>query len=85
MSSQTTVLRLYVSEECELCDRAIAVLAQARAPDFECVGIEGNAALEQRYGVRVPVLYDSQRNRELGWPFDADSVVRFLDVLGNES
>ncbi|MGB0133962.1 glutaredoxin family protein [Dokdonella sp.] len=83
MNPAATALRLYVSDECELCDRAIAVLAQARVPDFECIGIEGNAALQQRYGVRVPVLHDVSSDRELGWPFDADGVVRFLDALSN--
>jgi hypothetical protein len=72
------MLKLYVSEECELCDRAIAVLAEARAPDFECVGIEDDAELDERYGVRVPVLRDVASARELGWPFDVADVARFL-------
>jgi hypothetical protein len=75
-------LRLYVSEECELCDRAIAVLAEVRAPDFECVCIEHDADLNARYGVRVPVLHDVVHNRDLGWPFDAGALARFLDADG---
>ena len=69
---------LYVSDECELCDRALAVLAEARAPDFESVCIEDSPDLMERYGLRVPVLHDAIGRRDLGWPFDAEEVVRFL-------
>lgn len=71
---------LYVTEDCKLCDHAVDVLAQARAPDFECIDIDGDADLVERYGVRVPVLHDVAGNRDLGWPFDARDVVRFLQV-----
>ena len=69
---------LYVTEDCKLCDHAVDVLAEARAPDFECIDIDGDANLVERYGVRVPVLHDVAGNRDLGWPFDARDVVRFL-------
>jgi hypothetical protein len=69
---------LYVSEECELCDRAVDVLAEARFPDFTCIGIEGDAELERCYGERVPVLREANSGRELGWPFGAADVTRFL-------
>lgn len=82
MNQGDCTLRLYVSEECELCDRAVAVLAEARAPDFECVCVEDDAELNERYGVRVPVLHDLTRDRDLGWPFDAGAVSRFLAADG---
>jgi hypothetical protein len=69
---------LYVAEDCKLCDHAIDVLAEARAPEFECIDIECEAALSERYGVRVPVLHDIAGNRDLGWPFDAVDVARFV-------
>ena len=47
------------------------MLAAARAPDFESVFIDGDDALEARYGERVPVLRDESRGAELDWPFDA--------------
>ncbi|MBN8482078.1 MAG: glutaredoxin family protein [Xanthomonadales bacterium] len=71
-------LVLYVTDDCGLCDRAVDVLAQVRAPDFECIGIDGDRGLEARYGVRVPVLVDAVDGRELGWPFDAAAVASFL-------
>ena len=71
-------LTLYQRDHCHLCDLALAVLAEARAPEFESVFIDEDDALEQRYGLRVPVLRDETRDAELAWPFDADAVRAFL-------
>ena len=71
-------LRLFQRDVCPLCDQALAVLAAARAPDFESVWIDDDAALEARYGERVPVLRDELRGAELDWPFDAAQVAAFL-------
>jgi len=70
-------LTLYQRDDCRLCDEALAVLAQARVPDFSSVFIDGDTELEARYGERVPVLR-TVSGRELGWPFDAASVRAFL-------
>jgi len=71
-------LRLYQRDDCPLCDAALDVLAQARTPEFESVWIDGDAVLEPRFGERVPVLRDEDRDAELDWPFDADAVRAFL-------
>ena len=49
-------LTLYQRDHCHLCDLALDELAKARAPEFESVFIDGDDALEERYGLRVPVL-----------------------------
>jgi len=67
-------LILYQRDDCPLCDKALAVLAAARVPEFESVWIDGDQALEASYGTRVPVLRDVANGRELDWPFDAASV-----------
>ena len=71
-------LILYQRDNCHLCDLALDVLAHAHAPDFDSVFIDGDEALEPRYGERVPVLRDGRDGRELDWPFDAQKVARFL-------
>jgi len=71
-------LFLFQRDDCHLCDLALEVLAAARAPEFESVFIDGDAALEARYGERIPVLRDESRDAELEWPFDADAVREFL-------
>lgn len=63
-------LILYQRDDCHLCDLALEVLAVARVPDFESVFIDGDEGLEERYGVRVPVLRNEATGEELDWPFD---------------
>ena len=70
-------LVLFQRDDCHLCDLALAVLAQARVPEFDSVFIDDDALLEARYGIRVPVLRDGT-GRELEWPFDAATVQRWL-------
>ena len=69
---------LYQRDYCHLCDMALAVLAEARAPEFDSVWVDDTVELEQRYGIRVPVLRDARNGRELDWPFDAAAVRTFL-------
>ena len=71
-------LILYQRDDCHLCDLAIEVLAQTRAPEFDSVFIDGDDALEARYGMRVPVLRDATRGIELEWPFDARRLREWL-------
>ncbi|KRA14585.1 glutaredoxin family protein [Lysobacter sp. Root604] len=71
-------LILYQRDDCHLCDLALEVLAQARAPEFDSVFIDEDQALEARYGTRVPVLRDEARGLELEWPFDAARLRAFL-------
>ena len=73
-------LILYQRDDCHLCDLALEVLAQVRAPEFDSVFIDGDAALEARYGVRVPVLRDDARAAELDWPFDARRLRDWLEA-----
>lgn len=75
-----THLTLYSRDDCCLCDEAVAILASAAAPDFHSVWIDDDAELEQRYGIRIPVLRDTRDGRELEWPFDADAVRRFVQA-----
>ncbi|MGO3126599.1 MAG: glutaredoxin family protein [Luteimonas sp.] len=73
-----STLILYQRDDCHLCDLALDVLANAGVPAFDSVFIDDDPALEDRYGVRVPVLRDASDGRELDWPFDADAARRWL-------
>ena len=74
MTQSPPRLVLYQRDDCHLCDLALEVLATARVPEFESVFIDEDAALEERYGARVPVLRDDARGRELDWPFSVASL-----------
>ena len=71
-------LILYQRDTCHLCDLALAVLAEARTPEFDSFFIDDDDALEARYGLRVPVLRDEVSGIELDWPFDVEAVRRML-------
>jgi hypothetical protein len=73
-------LTLYQRDHCHLCDLALDVLARARVPEFDSVFIDADAALEARYGARVPVLRRDDRGTELDWPFDAAGVAHFISA-----
>lgn len=73
-------LILYQRDNCHLCDLALDVLAQAQLPEFDTVFIDDDDVLEANYGVRVPVLRDTQHAAELDWPFDAQAVRQFLGL-----
>ena len=76
--SRMSFLILYQRDYCHLCDQALAVLAEARTPEFQSVWVDDSVALVARYGTRVPVLRDDGDGRELDWPFDADAARRFI-------
>jgi hypothetical protein len=70
------MLTLIQRDDCALCDEAWEILHLAGVRDFESVYIDGDAVLEKAYGIRVPVL--RLEERELDWPFDAESVRQWL-------
>lgn len=82
--SQTTVaLRLYGTSACHLCELAEALLAQLLLDkpywQIELVDIADSDELIARYGERIPVLQHTASAEELGWPFDGEAVVRFVE------
>lgn len=70
---------LFQRDDCHLCDQALAVLAEARFPDFTSVWIDDDDALEEKYGTRVPVLRRGD-GAELEWPFDVGGVETFAGI-----
>jgi hypothetical protein len=71
-------LTLFQRDDCPLCDAAYELLAVTGVPDFEPVWIDGDAALEARYGTRVPVLRREADGAELDWPFAPEALRAFL-------
>ena len=70
-------IRLYGTACCHLCEEAQAILHELgiRA---EHVDIADDDELLEKYGLRIPVLKRTDTGAELGWPFDAEAVSRFL-------
>ena len=78
----TMRLVLFQRDDCHLCDLALEVLAQARAPDFSSIFVDHDNELEARYGERVPVLRDDDSGQELEWSFDVEQLRAFLLLHG---
>ncbi len=72
-----TGLILYGTEFCHLCDEAEDILCRMKIT-AEHIDIVADDDLLEKYGVRIPVLKRLDTGAELGWPFDAESVVQFL-------
>jgi hypothetical protein len=71
-------LTLFQRDDCPLCDEAYECLVAAGVADFEPLWIDGDAALEGKYGARVPVLRREDSGAELAWPFSPEQVRHFL-------
>ena len=72
-------IRLYGTSHCHLCDEAKAILRESGiAADH--IDIADDDELLERYGIRIPVLRRVDTGAELGWPFDAAAISRFLGI-----
>jgi len=70
---------LFGTSGCHLCDTAFAIISPILLQldvELTLIDIAGSDTLEERYGVRIPVLVFN--GKELGWPFEAADVERLL-------
>lgn len=76
------VLTLYSTAGCHLCEDAVLILQYCKqyepAIEWQIVDIASDAALVERYGIRIPVVRSEQNGEELGWPFDAGQLMDFF-------
>jgi glutaredoxin len=73
----TVKLVLYGTTFCHLCEQAEDVL-QAIGMKATYIDIAKDETLFEKYGVRIPVVKREDTGEELGWPFDAAAVRRFI-------
>lgn len=74
------ILTLYTGPHCHLCDQAkdiIYPVLQGVDWRLQEVDISQSDALQERYGIRIPVIVTPD-GREKGWPFSAGQVKRLL-------
>ena len=82
-------LILLGTEGCHLCDEAEAVVSKLvnEYPGsivIEAVDIAEQEQWQEKYAVRIPVLYHPETKQELGWPFDHSRVTEFIRELKND-
>ena len=69
-------LILYTRSDCHLCEQAAAMLERAGI-GWRPVDIDADPELEERYGLRIPVLRRSGSGEELDYPFDDSRIEAF--------
>jgi hypothetical protein len=75
------MLYLYGTSSCHLCEEASAFLVflkQELQFDWTEADIADDDKLLQRYGLKIPVLYRTDNDAELCWPFSRDAIKSFL-------
>jgi len=78
------LLESMTTEGCHLCDLAVPLLVQGVDPEIfevDLVDIAFDDELVERYGSRIPVLRHPESGEELNWPFDAQTLGKFLAKL----
>jgi hypothetical protein len=74
-------LVLYTLIGCHLCD-GVAVMLRDMGLEWTPVEIDTDPELEQKYDIRIPVLYLPDTGKELFFPFNEDQVLEFLEGEG---
>ena len=73
-------LTLYTRAGCHLCELAAAMLDELEI-DWCPVDIESDEALEERYGLVIPVVRSGATKKELLFPFGKEQLSRFLEEI----
>ncbi len=81
------IIRLLLLETtgCHLCEQALAIVNQCWQEDhdlfIENIDIADNEAWQSSYATRIPVLYHTETQKDLGWPFNLADVKAFIEAL----
>ena len=80
---------LFGTSGCHLCEQAQALLADSQESFSVDIAIELTDIIERQlwldeYAVRIPVLLHPESRRELGWPFDRQSLINFVNKVCNQ-
>lgn len=85
-NSQEISLFLLGTQGCHLCDDAEVVVTETLekyvAPvKVTKIDIAEQQQLQEQYALRIPVLFHPESQLEIGWPFNQDSLTKFLNKL----
>jgi hypothetical protein len=81
-------LLLFGTSGCHLCEQAEGIIQDCLPDRFdkwiETIDIAEFEQWQAQYAQRIPVLYDTETQAELGWPFDQMQVKKFIIDLSND-
>ncbi|PCJ50701.1 MAG: hypothetical protein COA74_01870 [Gammaproteobacteria bacterium] len=75
-------LSFYTTSGCHLCEQAELIFNQYGynlSEAIKPIDIADDDGLVELYGIRIPVLKRGDTGAELGWPFDLDDLIQFLE------
>ena len=79
MAESTSVhLVFYTTAGCHLCEQAALLLeelSELRHINVDSVDISTDEALVNLSGIRIPVIRNPAKEKELGWPFQLDDLL----------
>ncbi|MDD5578680.1 MAG: glutaredoxin family protein [Methylobacter sp.] len=80
-------LVLFGTSGCHLCEQAEQLIREFLRDDFELfietIDIAEFEQWQEKYALRIPVLYHPETQNELGWPFDQTNIEEFIKRLTN--
>ena len=79
-------LILFGTLGCHLCEDAEQIIASCdlNQCEIESIDIAEHEQWQEKYAIRIPVLYHSQSKQELSWPFTALDVNTFFNQLSDD-
>ncbi|CAA9892550.1 Glutaredoxin [Candidatus Methylobacter favarea] len=81
-------LVLFGTSGCHLCEQAEQLIHNYLRADFELmietIDIAEFEQWQEKYAIRIPVLYHPETQNELAWPFDQRNVEEFINRLSND-
>ena len=76
---------LFGTSGCHLCEQAESIIKDCLLDGLDLIIEEIDIAEQEqwqdRYAIRIPVLYHPETEQELGWPFDQADVKEFIQSL----
>ena len=79
-----TILDLYTTSHCHLCEQAEALLIEVRHEhhfNYNMIEIADNEDSLAIYGAKIPVLRNPATLQELCWPFDKNSIYKLINEI----
>jgi hypothetical protein len=78
-----TLLVLLGTAGCHLCEEAEEILNACLLTDskliVEAIDIAEQESWQEKYAIRIPVVYHPESQHDLGWPFDLEQLQVFIE------
>lgn len=78
-------LLIFGTSGCHLCEEAELIikdcLPNSLELTIETIDIAEQEQWQERFALRIPVLYHPETKKDLGWPFEPSDVKEFINEL----